>query len=86
MDDDRLPDHLNEAVDINSDIAAGGASPPASAATGHSACCQRHFDPRGRGCAGVMAQLRTISRGVVDSTTAPRFRAEPACCVDTIQR
>jgi RND family efflux transporter MFP subunit len=27
MDDDRLPDHLNEAVDINSDIAAGGAQP-----------------------------------------------------------
>ena len=62
------------------------ASPPASAATGHSACCQRHFDPRGRGCAGVMAQLRTISRGVVDSTTAPRFRADLLCCVDTIQR
>jgi RND family efflux transporter MFP subunit len=27
MDDDRLPDHLNEAVVINSDIAAGGAQP-----------------------------------------------------------
>jgi RND family efflux transporter MFP subunit len=27
MDDDRLPDHLNEAVDINSDIAAGGEQP-----------------------------------------------------------
>jgi RND family efflux transporter MFP subunit len=27
MDDDRLPDHLNEAVDINSAIAAGGAEP-----------------------------------------------------------
>jgi len=27
MDDDRLPDHLNEAAVINSDIAAGGAQP-----------------------------------------------------------
>jgi hypothetical protein len=27
MDDDRLPDHLNEAVDINSDMAASGAQP-----------------------------------------------------------